>query len=285
MPIKGFPERVREFLSDEAEEASGDTPSDGTPTSQLFENDEPTEQHGETNETPADETVAIETESGMVPAHAPANMVAATATDIVPIVVNPQIDAIVAIVDRLAENGLFLHGGAVPKMENVTFTSSKKDRSIADLHWTNDAVNIEKRQLALFANIVDPTDAPSKGRLSWRLSARNALIQQELSAHGNTYGYTDNFHMKLMLTAAPHDFDPNGHYSLEATVNFLKQCDQLVFEQGGKLCTSLISEFKALNGKKPDDTIQKYIAVSRAGDSVLQIGTSSPPHAHRGYIV
>jgi hypothetical protein len=251
----------------------------------TFFQDCPTEQHGETNETPADETVATETESGMVPAHAPANMVAATATDIVPIVVNPQIAAIVAIVDRLAENGLFLHGGAVPKMENVTFTSSKKDRSIADLHWTNDAVNTENRQLALFANIVDPTDAPSKGRLSWRLSARNALIQQELSAHGNTYGYTDNFHMKLMLTPAPPDFDPHGYYSLDATVDFLKQCDQLVFAQGGKLCTSLISEFKALSGKKPDDTIEKYIEVKRDGDKLLQDGTSSPPHTHRGYIV
>jgi len=33
--------------------------------------------------------------------------------------------------------------------------------------------------------------------------------------------------------------------------------------------------------KNPNDTIQKYIAVSRAGDGVLQIGTSSPPHTGR----
>ena len=91
--------------------------------------------------------------------------------------------------------------------------------------------------------------------------------------------------MKLMLTAAPHDFDPHGYYSLDATVDFLKQCDQLVFAQGGKLCTSLISEFKALSGKKPDDTIEKYIAVKRDGDKLFQDGTSSPPHTRRGYIV
>ena len=88
-----------------------------------------------------------------------------------------------------------------------------------------------------------------------------------------------------MLTPAPTDFDPHGYYSLDATVDFLKQCDQLVFAQGGKLCTSLISEFKALSGKKPDDTIEKYIAVKRDGDKLFQDGTSSPPHTRRGYIV
>jgi hypothetical protein len=47
---------------------------------------------------------------------------------------------------------------------------------------------------------------------------------------------------------------------------------------GGKLCTGLIAQFKALHDKNATDTIEKYIAVSRAGDGVLQIGTSSLPH-------
>jgi hypothetical protein len=41
------------------------------------------------------------------------------------------------------------------------------------------------------------------------------------------------------------------------------------------------SDHRNHQGKNPNDTIQKYIAVSRAGDGVLQIGTSSPPHTRR----
>ncbi len=84
-----------------------------------------------------------------------------------------------------------------------------------------------------------------------------------------------------MVTEAPPGFDPNAYYSLDATVNFLRQCDELVFAHGGKLCSGLIAQFKALQGKSPTDTIEKYIAVSRAGDGVLQIGASSPPHTRR----
>jgi len=281
MPIKGFPERACEFVFDEAEEASGNTPSDGTPSSQLFENDEQTDQPVETLELPAAETVATENESGTVPAQAPAIMPADAATDVVPIVVNPRNDAIVHVVERLNENGFFLPAGTVPTLENVTFTSPKKDRSTAELHWKNDARDITNRQIALFVDVVDPTDAPSSRQLSWRMSLKNPLIKQSLNPHPTTYSYVDTFHVKFMVTEAPPGFDPSAYYSLDATVKFLQQCDELVFAHGGKLCTALIAQFKALNDKNPTDTIEKYIAVSRAGDGVLQIGTSSPPHTRR----
>jgi hypothetical protein len=281
MPIKGFPERACEFVFDEAEEASGNTPSDGTPSSQLFENDEQTDQPVETLELPAAETVATENESATVPAQAPAIMPADAATDVVPIVVNPRNDAIVRVVERLNENGFFLHAGAVPQMENVNFTSNKKDRSTAELHWKNDALDITNRQIALFVQVVDPTDAPSKVQLPWRLSNKNPLLKLSLSPHTTTYGYVDTFSAKYMVIKAPPSFDPNLYYSLDATVSFLQKCDELVFAHGGKLCTGLIAQFKALHDKNATDTIEKYIAVSRAGDKLLHVGTSSPTHTRR----
>jgi hypothetical protein len=84
-----------------------------------------------------------------------------------------------------------------------------------------------------------------------------------------------------MVTKAPPAFDPNLYYSLDATVSFLQKCDELVFAHGGKLCTGLIAQFKALQDKNATDTIEKYIAVSRAGDKLLHVGTSSPTHTRR----
>jgi hypothetical protein len=156
----------------------------------------------------------------------------------------------------------------------------KKDRSTGNVVWHNDYKNVDLRQFAFFATVVEPTNGFDSKRLSWRLGPQNAFSNFTLDRTGHTnYDFKSMFNLKLTLQPQRTMFDPNGKYSMTNTVNYLRQVDLDTQEQAAKSCSTIVTEYNRLH-KNSDVMFKDYVALARAGDQVLQQGAISPPHTN-----
>jgi hypothetical protein len=197
-------------------------------------------------------------------------------------VVSPDVQAVIDLVDRLEDRGLLVHAGAAPKIVDIEHTSSKKDRSRGNVVWHNDIKDVDLRQVAFFATVVEPTNGLDSKRLSWRLGPQDAFSNLTLDRTGQTtYDFKSMYHLKATLKPQRTMLDPNGKYSVTNTVNFLRQVDLDTQEYAAKACSTIVTEYNRLHKNNNSDVMFKdYVALARAGDKVLQQGAISPPHAN-----
>ena len=281
---------ARTFLETEAQEETGITPKSGTEETEEdwgFEqitNEEPVvldvktepgepqpdiEQLTNGPFVPVVKTEPGEPHSAAVGDEAPAQ----------PAVVNLATQAVIALVGRLADRGLFVHDGAVPTIRELEHTSAKKDRSKGKVVWHNDNLNVDLAQIALFVKVVNPLDGATAKELPWRLGPSNPTIKFTLDATGGTtYDFKYNHSVKCMLRDGLPMFDPNCNYSLTNTINFIKHVDRQTQAQAGTVCSAIVADFKRLHQNKTDVTFNQYVDLARAGDKVLHEGAISTPH-------
>jgi hypothetical protein len=196
-----------------------------------------------------------------------------------PAVVTPAVQAVMNLVGRLEDRGLFVHAGAVPTIRELEFTSAKNDRSKGKVVWHNDTKNIDQAQFALFAKVVNPIDGAAFKDLPWRLRPHNTTINFTLDGTGGTnYDNKNNYHLKLMLREGHPMFDPNRMYSVTNTINFLRQVDLETQAHAANVCSAIIGDFKRLHQGKTPVTFNEYVGLVRAGDKVHHQGAVSTPH-------
>jgi hypothetical protein len=281
---------ARTFLEIEAQEETGITPKSGTEETEEnwgFEqitNEEPVvldvktepgepqpdiEQLTNGPFVPVVKTEPGEPHSAAVGDEAPAQ----------PAVVNLATQAVIALVGRLADRGLFVHDGAVPTIRELEHTSAKKDRSKGKVVWHNDNLNVDLAQIALFVKVVNPLDGATAKELPWRLGPSNPTINFTLDGTGGTiYDFKYNYSAKFMLREGQPMFDPNRKYSLTNTIDFIRQVDLQTQAQAGTVCSTIVADFKRLHQNKTDVTFNQYVDLARAGDKVHHEGAISTPH-------
>ena len=282
---------ARTFLEIEAQEETGMTPKSGTEETEEdwgFEqitNEEPVATDVKTESGEPQPDIEQLTNGPFVPVvkTEPGEPHPAAVADAAPAelaVVSPDVQAVIDLVDRLQDRGLLVHAGAAPQLVDVAYTSSKKDRSTANVVWRNEYKDVDLRQFAFFATVVEPTNGFDSKRLSWRLGPQNAFSNFTLDRTGQTnYDFKSMFNLKLTLPPQRTIFDPNGKYSVSNTITFLRQVDLDTQLHAAKACSTIVSEYNRLH-KNTDVMFKDYVDLARAGDKVLQEGAISPPHAN-----
>ena len=266
MPLRSGRGRACALLDDEVTVATGTTPTSEAEDAEDYLFEEPT------NEEPDVPVVKIEPGEPQPAAvgEAPAQ----------PAVVRPDVQAVIDLVGRLEERGLFVHAGAVPKIVDLEYTGQKKERSKSNVVWHHDNKNVDLYQFAFFGKVVDPTNGVNAKYLSWRLGPQNAFSMFHLDPTGKTtYDYKNNFSLKLILPEGESTCDPERKYSKTATVNFLRQVDLETQAHAAKACSAIVTEYNRLH-KGTDVMFKDYVDIARSGDKVLQQGAISPPHTN-----